>query len=96
MLSNFKGFDAKQYNLALTSSLIGTTGGKRRISSNFLPLLISPNRTHTPVPRSVIVNDRVSDYYLHTRLHLGRSEEVGRRARDIKKQRATLEAAPVA
>ena len=68
MLSNFKGFDAKQYNLALTSSLIGTTGGKRRISSNFLPLLISPNRTHTPVPRSVNVNGRVSDYYLHTRL----------------------------
>ena len=47
MLSNFKGFDAKQYNLALTSSLIGTTGGKRRISSNFLLLLISPNRTTT-------------------------------------------------
>ena len=46
----FKGFDARQYNLRLTSGLIGTAGGKRRISSNFLLLLISPNRTHTPGP----------------------------------------------
>ena len=44
---SFKGFDAGQYNLGLTSSLIGTAGGKRRISSNFLLLLISPNRTTT-------------------------------------------------
>ena len=45
---SFKGFDAWQYNLGLTSSsLIGTAGGKRRISSNFLLLLISPNRTTT-------------------------------------------------